>query len=342
MAKARGLAAKLDRLRSLRDEPVSPEMIAELRKFLDDASNLVVAEAAAAIGAKVLPELAADLVVAFERLMIDPEDSDKYCRAKIAIAEALNKLEYSQPEVFQRGINHVQDPIFDRPGQDAAGALRAHCAFGLARVEHVHAVLPLTDLLADSDNTARAGTARALGATGSRAAVALLRFKAKLGDTEAQVVGECLSSLLMLDAAESLRFVARFLQNGSEGAQEAAIFALAESRRAEALTLLKDFWPQTPHGLQEALLLAIAMFRSQAALDFLLGIVRTGGRLSACAALSALKIHRHDGKVRELIAAAVSGNADVRVRKAFETKFPALVRHEDYLQQQRDSTNLPS
>ena len=45
MAKPRSLEAKLARLRSLRNEPKSPQVLQELRAGLADASNLIVAEA---------------------------------------------------------------------------------------------------------------------------------------------------------------------------------------------------------------------------------------------------------------------------------------------------------
>jgi HEAT repeat protein len=172
MAKLRGVEAKLLRLRELSDEPLSSETIEELRKALGDPSNLVVAEAAALIGAKAVEALAVDLVAAFERLMIEPEEIDKRCRGKIAIVEALNKLEDAHPTVFLSGITHVQDPGWGpESGQDAAGALRAHCALGLARTNHPDRLLFLADLLLDTDKIARTGAASALGGSGSLAAI---------------------------------------------------------------------------------------------------------------------------------------------------------------------------
>src|SRR5262249_59245174 len=114
------------------------------------------------------------------------------------------------------------------PGQDAAGALRAFCAFGLARIGHPGVVLLLTDLLLDSDDTARAGAARALGNTGSLAAVPLLRYKVRTGDRLDDVIGECFASLLALSFEASLAFVAGYLEAPGSALQGAAVFALAE------------------------------------------------------------------------------------------------------------------
>ena len=155
--KSRKSDAKLARLHVMSNQPATSGTTLELRRYLADASSFIVAEAAKIIKDHAVPELVHDLVAAFDRLMIDPEESDKQCRAKIEIVDALNRLEYAEPDVFLRGLTHRQDPRFGEPGQDAAGALRAHCAFGLARINPPGVVLLLTELLLDSDDTARGG-----------------------------------------------------------------------------------------------------------------------------------------------------------------------------------------
>ncbi len=112
MTKPRGVEAKLLRLRELRKEPGAVGAVEELRRALGDRSNLVVAEAASLVGEAKIAELAPELAAAFERFMAEPAESDKLCRAKIAIAEALDKIEYQRPQVFLRGIRHVQkEPV---------------------------------------------------------------------------------------------------------------------------------------------------------------------------------------------------------------------------------------
>ncbi len=321
MAKPRGVEAKLIRLHELREEPMSAQLVTELRPFLRDGSNLVVAEAATLVGNRTVKELAPELAAAFDRLMIDPEENDKHCRGKIALIEALNKIEYSQPEVYFRGIKHVQEPRWEDPTQDAAGPLRAHCALGLAHIGHPDLLPLLTEMLLDKDNAARTGVVRALAVTGSLAAVPLLRFKALIGDPLAEVMGECFASLLSLSPDETLAFVARFLQNGDETVQSEAVFALAETRRPEAFALLLSFWPQTPDGLKDSVLLGMAMSRVPAALEFLINIIAQRDP-AARAALSALAIHRHSSKIKESVAAAVLANADPDVQQWFKKKFP--------------------
>jgi HEAT repeat protein len=317
----RGLDAKLARLHAMRGQPVTSESTRDMRCSLTDGSSLIVAEAAKIIKDQAVPELVSDLVAAFDRLMSDPEESDKQCRAKIEIVDALNRLDYPQPDVFVRGLTHRQDPRFGEPGQDAGGELRALCALGLARIDHPGVVLLLTELLLDSDNTARAGAARALGATGSLTAVPLLRYKIRTGDRVIEVIGECFGSLLALSFEESLPFVAQYRHASARDVREAAVFALAETRRPEAFAVLRDYWPGAPAELREPLLVAVALFRLPAANDFLIGLI-AGKDPSARAALSALTIHRHNQKITAAIAAAVEANGAESVREWFRRKFP--------------------
>jgi HEAT repeat protein len=320
--KPRGSDAKLARLHALRNQPATSETILELRRYLADASSFIVAEAAKCIKDQAVAELADDLVAAFDRLMIDPEERDKQCRAKIEIVDALNRLDYAKSDVFLRGLTHRQNPRFGQPDQDAAGALRANCAFGLARIGHPGVVLLLTELLLDSDDTARAGAARSLGGTGSLAAVPLLRYKVRVGDRLIDVIGECFASLLTLSFEESLPFVARYLQAQESSLQDATVFALAETRRPEAFAVLRDYWPEAPADLRESLLIALAMFRMPTANDFLIGLI-AGKDPSARAAVSALAIHRDNPKIIASIAAAVESNGAESVREWFRKKFPA-------------------
>jgi HEAT repeat protein len=321
--KPRGTEAKLARIRELHDLPATSETTLELRRYLADTSSLIVAEAVGIIKDQAVLELVGDLVTAFDRLMIDPEESDKQCRAKIAIMDALNQLEYAESDVFLRGLTHRQNSHFgEPPGQDAAGALRANCAIGLARIAHPGVVLLLTELLLDTDDTARAGAARALGGTASLAAIPLLRYKVRTGDRQADVIGECFDSLLTLSFEESLPFVAKYLKYPDSALHGTAMFALAETRKTEALAVLKDYWPIAPADRRESLLLALAACRLPAANDFLISLIADKDA-HARTALSALTIHRHNPKITAAIAAAVEANGAESVREWFKKKFPA-------------------
>src|SRR5262245_51666914 len=147
--KPRTTDAKLERLKLLRDEKSSPAVAHELQKFLRDASNHVVATAAKLAARFRLLELARDLVAAFDGFMIDPTETDKTCSAKTAIVDALNDLDFQEPEIFLRGIRHIQlEPVWGG-SRDTAADLRAGCAMAVVRIGHPQANALLADLLAD-------------------------------------------------------------------------------------------------------------------------------------------------------------------------------------------------
>jgi HEAT repeat protein len=319
MAKTRGVEAKLARLYLLRKEPISPAVVGELRKFLGDSSNFVVAEAAAIAGEGKGAELAQDLIAAFDRFMDDPAETDKLCRAKNAILEALNKLDYDRAEIFLRGIQHIQmEPGWPR-GQDTASALRGTAAFGLVRLGYRGILILLADLLADSEKVARVAAVQALGATGSMAAIPLLRFKTRLGDKEPEVIWECFTALLQLEP-ESVEFVGEFLHAGDEAIGEGAALALGEARRPEAFESLRSRLTTLRSGsLQDAVLLAISMLRLPAAIDFL--IEQIAVKAIASAALVALAIHRHNDQIKQRVAAAVAQSQDPALQTRFDEKF---------------------
>jgi HEAT repeat protein len=324
MAKPRSVDAKLARLQALRREPVAEGHVAEVRQALADRSSLVAAAAAEIAGERGLAELAADLVAAFDRFMIRPAETDRLCLAKIAVVEALNRIEYDGEEVFLRAIRHVQMEPRWGGEEDAAAGLRAHAAFGLVRIAHPDVMILLADLLADPEKVARLAAARALGASGARAAIPLLRFKARTGDAEPEVTVDCLAALMSASPGESLSFVAGFLDSPSDAVREGAAFALAESRRPDALAILQGYWPRVRQGpLQEVVLLAISITRLPAALDFLMEVPVGGERDVALAALSALAVHRHNDALKERVRVAVAGKGDAALQRRFVQKFEA-------------------
>src|SRR5262249_1472102 len=312
MAKSRGVDAKLARLRALRAEPVTPALVAELRDLLADKSNFVVAGAAEIVGERMLADLAPEMVAAFERFLIDPAETDKTCRAKIAITEALNKIEYDREEVFRAGLRHVQMEPRWGGSDDTAPPLRGAAAFALVRTRPRDLVVLLADLLADPEKVARSAAARALGASGLVAAIPLLRFKARVGDAEPDVIAECLNTLMAAEPEESLPFVGEFLQSPVEEVAEGAALALGESRRAGG----------GGGSLRKGLLVAISIRRLPAALDFLMEVLGEKNEADASAAISALGIHRHNPAVKERVAAVMAKKGRA-LREQFEKEFRA-------------------
>jgi HEAT repeat protein len=321
MAKARSSEAKLVRLRELRRELPSPAGLQELRSYLADSSNFVAAEAAEVAGEMRLTDLAPDLVEAFERFLINPEKKDKLCRAKIAIVEALNKMDFTDEGIYLRGVRYVQlEPVWGG-SQDTAVPVRVACAFGLVRIRYRNVLALLVDLLADSEKGARVGAVQALTYSGTETASLLLRLKARLGDKEYEVISECLSGIMELNREQGISFVAEFLHSPEQSIQESALLALGSSRQPDAFEVLKTFAEQNQGELQEVADVALGLLRLPAATDYLLSVVSDKSRTEAMAALGGLAVHRHDPRVRERTAAGIAKNGDAALLELFEKRF---------------------
>jgi hypothetical protein len=324
MAKRLSLDEKLAAIRELRSKPPSGEVEAELKRALGDRSHLVVAAAAAIAGEQNLRRLAGDLATAFDRFLVEPEKNDKLCRAKIAIVQALDRLDHTEPDVFYKAALHVQfEPVWG--GQaDSAPPLRSAALVAIARMGTSRDLPLLVDSLADPEREVRIAAAQVLGCFGTEAAGLLLRLKVRVGDSDPEVFSECLSGLLTVDARENLSFVTQFLDDEDSARCEAAALALGKSRLPDALDPLKSCFDRcASRELQDQILLAISMLRQPTAIDYLIELVASQPQPTASAALTALKIHSHDPRLRERIAGVVKQRAIRGLNDQFEREFSA-------------------
>jgi HEAT repeat protein len=306
MAARASLEDKLAAIRALRGVSLTPEHKCELRKRIGDRSNLVVAAAAAIAGENALVEMAQDLEAAFNRFLVNPLKDDKLCRAKIAVVQALDKMEHKKPDVFLKAARHVQfEPVWGG-SEDSAAPLRAVAVVALARVEGSGSLPLLVDALADPAKDVRVAAALALGAVGTEGAGLVLRLKVRVGDKDPDVLSECLGSLLAVDPRENLLVVTEFLEPSDAVTCEAAVMALGKSRLHEALDPLKECW-QRSHSpeLRQHVLLAIAILRRPVAIDYLMELVASEPEPAAIEALSALGIYKDDPRLRERLARLV-------------------------------------
>jgi HEAT repeat protein len=227
----------------------------------------VAAKAAKLTGEQLHAELIPHLSRAFDRFL---EKGDKGCAALTAISRALVLLEYDDAALFRRGIRHVQMEPGWGGSRDSAAEVRANCAMGLANTRDPNRIRDFVTLLADPEWTARSGAARALAAVGSDAATALLRFKALIGDEEPEVLCDCLRGILSLEeGAEPLTFAERFLNSRDEAIRDAAIHALGESRREDAVEVLKTLYDRALNAeVKAAIILALKTSRTEAGMKF--------------------------------------------------------------------------
>ena len=311
----------LDDLGRVRADPHSPESSRLLKQALAGRSPHATAKAAKLVGELGLDSLAPELEQAFAR-WLEAGAADVGCTAKTAVVRALDRVDHADARVFLQGIRHVQlEGGYGQP-TDVATELRGLCALALVRIGYSDALAELCDLLADRQSHARAAAARALRLRDGDGAVALLRFKARLGDDEPDVLCECLTALLAAAPRASLAFVVGFLEARDEAVAEAAALALGASRLPEAFEPLRD-WHERTHGSQAeaSALTALATLRVDAALDYVVGVVRSGTPRSAERALQALALYRGDEALAERVRQAAEASADARVlavaRRAF-------------------------
>jgi HEAT repeat protein len=272
---------------------------AAFAKALAARSNLVVARAARLIGGAQWMDLNAEMASSFDRLMAKGAAADKGCAAMITIARVLVQLDYDGPDLFLRGIGYFQMEASWGPAVDAAAELREICAMGLANSTYPHKLRELVPLLVDKEWRVRAGALRAMAVIGTEAASLLLRFKMLAGDKDPEVMSECFGAMLVLEGREGVPLVARFAESDKPEVREAAILALGASRRADALEwLIAEFVRTADPAGRKCILLSLSTSRVEAAVLFLLSLIRSGSDSASACAIDALSIHSRDAQLR--------------------------------------------
>lgn len=313
----------LDRLSALRTSTETPAAVAqELKSFLKNRSNAVVAKAARIAGERHVSDLTNELVAAFDRLMKDPSRLDKGCAATTAIIGALYELDYTEPEIYLTGIHHVQMEGSFGPPVDAAAKLRGLSALGLARTRFHSALDEIVSLLVDPWTEARMGAVRALASNGGEAGALLLKLKILSGEAEPDVLAECFSGLLEMAPERSLPLVAKYAESEDLAIAEAALLAIGSMRRPEALKMLAEKWQRSAGSpLRKILLLSIAMVRSDDAIALLVSLLDTCRPRAANDVITALAIFRENEKVRASVEAVVARRNEKALTDAFRAQF---------------------
>jgi hypothetical protein len=316
---SRKIEQQLDTLNELRKRGAGAESEVALRNALSDPVNVVIAKAATIAAELQLRSLLPDLQKAFELLFKSGRKRDPQCWGKNAIAKALKELDHVQSAEFLRGVHYVQlEPVWGGE-EDTATVLRSTCVLALIQCTDItrdQVFRHLVDALTDSIATVREDVVRAIEQMEGEEAMLLLRLKARIGDKEPRVIGQVLESLLRLERATAVPFVAKFLHAGGEVAEQAAL-ALGVSRLAAAVETLKDVWINSPAVPRSALLRALSASRQESAIEFLMQILRTGREREAIAVIDALEFHRDSAGIHEKAAAAVSTRDEPALRDRF-------------------------
>jgi hypothetical protein len=318
---SRKIEQQLEALSALRAQGATEQTIAALRQALTSPMNLAVAKAANIAADLALQQLVPDLRAAFHRLFDKPARTDPQCWGKNALAKALKDLGHSESEDFLRGLHHIQMEAVWGGQEDTAAVLRSTCALALVQCTDItrrdtlrHLINTFTEPFA----TVRTDVARALEQLEGPEPPLLLRLKARLGDPDSAVTGQVFESLLRLEHDAAVPFVAEFLHSGEAVAEEAAL-ALGASRLPAALDLLKQTWTDSRMLIPEDVLLrAISSSRQDAAIEFLLVLVRTGREHEAIAAIDALELHRGSPEIQDQLASAVGSRGEASIHQRFQ------------------------
>ena len=298
---------------------------AGLRKALGHRNNFIVAKAAGVTARMGLRVLVPELVAAAARFFEQPAKSDPQCWAKNAIVQALSDLGFAEPEVYLRGLRHVQmEPVYGG-SQDSAGPLRAQSANALAActaMPDIEVLRQVLALLVDPEREVRIAAAEIIGRVGRPEAALLLRLKSLAGDADPEVLGASLAALLSIEGAAGVDFVAGLLERPAEIAAE-AVFALGLSRERRAFDILVERYRKRGPGEPVAYVWfsAIALTRLEEAAAFLLDVIGQG-EPDAPAAMEALAATRPSDEVRLRLAAVMEQCGDERLRRSFRRHFP--------------------
>ena len=282
----------------------------------------MVAKAAKLAGELRLSGLIPDLVAAFDRLWVNPAKLDKRCAATTEIVNALYELDYTEPDIYLRGIRHVQKEASFGPPVDVAAKLRGMCAQGLLRTRSADGMAAAVDLLVDPEPPARLGAVRALGSNGGEAGALLLRLKVLAGDKDPEIIGECFTALIAAGKEQAVPFVAGYMEADDEVIAEAAIWALGQSRQTAALAVLKEKWERTvERSVRKVLVAALAASRLEEAVDYLVLQLRSADIRTAEDILIAMSNYAGAESQRQLVAAAVQERDEPAVTKLFKQHF---------------------
>jgi len=149
--------------------------------------------------------------------------------------------------------------------------------------------------------------ARAIEQVGSPPAALLLRLRAVLAADEPEILGACYAGVLRIEGARAISWVSRFLGSADDVAAEAAL-AIAGTHSLQAVEVLREsFANASDPWWRSVLLSAIALTRQDAAMEFLLDLVKSES-LHAEAAIEALARSMPSEEVHKKLEDLVAGN----------------------------------
>jgi HEAT repeat protein len=267
------MASIAARLRAMQTTDDQCELIAGL----GDSSALVIEAAAKHITA---PEAVGQLLAAYQRLHEAGPHGDSGCWGRMAILEALARLDAPDGVTAARlAIRTEQVEGLNYKITDTAVGLRIAAASMLANARADGALLDLALLLNDFEPNyrcsaaerpfaklaTRVAAAKALGALGDLGGVAVLAVKLVYpGEEQAEVLAECIDALAALGEPRACEWIEPWLRHGDSYLVSVAATALARLGKEQVVPLLEREAGEVVAEARASLVYALASIRADA------------------------------------------------------------------------------
>ncbi len=275
LLKSRKLEDRLRGLRKLQALPPEDRWRLAISR-LSDASHFVAAEAVERLLDCDDWKLAAQLQQHFDRLTEGGAKSDPGCHIRAKLAYLFGHQEYSPAgDSLKAGLRTRQIEAVGGVPFDTAAHLRANCALALASLRTPDALRDISLLLFGSGGSLdlanrhlsmepRKAAAQALGILGDPAGVVPLSLKlAYPAREEADVLQECMASLIELRDERVVEFLTPYLSHEDAGLAGYAAFMLARSGKPEAVTELMKSAAEARESRLKVLVLALVTMRTE-------------------------------------------------------------------------------
>lgn len=300
MTKRKSIDNRLEEFISACEMHSGEGLLRLVSKALADRHFRLVAKAAVICSEQLLYDTEAQLIDAYRRLLDNPVKRDPHCIAKGAIVRALVALDCQNHDFFSSAMRYRQlEPTWGG-SIDTALDLRNSSAMGLVGTTYPRAAVDVAELLTDNEAYVRIGALRALACVPQDRSEPLLRFKALSGDPESEVVGECFTALIQLEAEDTFDFVAAFMNQDDLEVAGYAALALGESRYPPALNAICDAFnrPYVDRELRRILVRAAVLQRNEPAYRWLLNLVSERDTTAAEMVIEELGIYRSNAKLK--------------------------------------------
>jgi len=269
----------VERIAARADDSDTPALLACLR----DPSSYVAKIAADALCDRAGRALAERLITEYEYFEFNGTRRDSGCYIRAALARLFTKLEYGPArEALKRGIRTVQIESVAGVPYDMAGQLRGECALGLAEMRDPQALRYIAPLLFDDgcngivkaapvNAELRVIAARAIGRLGNPDGLAVLGIVLGFPDREknSEVLCECMSAAMQLDAQAALPLVTAYIESGYRDLYAPAAIAIINSGITGAEDYIASAISTSRGDSLKAICLTLAAKRTASALDTL-------------------------------------------------------------------------